>query len=198
MAEPVPLSEISLLVAEQVRAHFERAGLQMDGACVALSGYTRQWRQAAAMLEDLTPQETDTLGSMMPLVRARAGQVLIKEGEVGDWMLLLLAGTVDVIKTSPSGEVSRLAVIKHGAAVGEMSMLDAAPRYATCIAINDVEAGVLTRAVIGRLIHEHPAIGAKLLVKLTQLLAQRLRNTSNRLVKVLRTTGAALSDITPD
>lgn len=198
MAEPVPLTAASPLAADQVRAHFERAGLQMDGACVALSSYTLQWRQAAAMLEDLTSQETDTLGGLMPLVRARAGQVLIKEGEVGDWMLLLLAGTVDVIKTSPSGEVSRLAVIKHGTAVGEMSMLDAAPRYATCIAIEDVEAGVLTRAVIARLIHEHPAIGAKLLVKLTQLLAQRLRNTSNRLVKVLRTTGATLSDITPD
>jgi len=45
--------------------------------------------------------------------------------------------------------------------------------------------------VIARLIQDHPAIGAKLLVKLTQLLAQRLRNTSNQLVKQLQRNGAS-------
>ena len=195
MAEPAALAYAS---AQAMRANFERAGLQLDGMCIGLSRYGLQWRQTAALLEDLTPEEADTLGAMMPLLRARAGQHLIAEGEVGDWMLLLLAGTVDVIKTSDTGEVSRLAVIKQGAAVGEMSMLDTAPRYATCKAIDDVQAGVLTRATIAHLIQHHPAIGAKLLVKLTQLLAQRLRNTSNRLVKLLRTTGASVPDLAPD
>jgi CRP/FNR family transcriptional regulator, cyclic AMP receptor protein len=186
MAEPAALNGTPGAGPDALMASFERAGLQVDGVCVALSRHVLEWRQAAAMLEDLTPQEADTLGSLMPRVRARAGQVLIREGEVGDWMLLLLAGTVDVIKTAQGGGVSRLAVIKQGAAVGEMSMLDSAPRYATCVAIDEVQAGVLTRGVIARLIQEHPAIGAKLLVKLTQLLAQRLRNTSNQLVKLLQ------------
>ncbi len=186
MAGPVALSDRDGAPLDATRVHFERAGLQVDGVCVGLSRYVLEWRQAAAMLEDLTPSEADTLGALMPMVRARAGQALIREGEVGDWMLLLLAGTVDVFKTAQNGGVSRLAVIKQGAAVGEMSMLDSAPRYATCVAIEDVQAGVLTRGVIARLIQEHPAIGAKLLVKLTQLLAQRLRNTSNQLVKLLQ------------
>ena len=197
MAEPVSLTETSPSMAV-VQAQFERAGLQLDGTCVGLSRYGLQWRQTAALLEDLTNEEADTLGDLMPLVRARAGQDLITEGDMGDWMLLLLSGTVDVIKTSDAGVVSRLAVIKQGAAVGEMSMLDTAPRYATCRAIEDVQAGVLTRVTITHLIQDHPAIGAKLLVKLTQLLAQRLRNTSNRLVKLLRTTGATVPDIAPD
>jgi CRP-like cAMP-binding protein len=98
-------------------------------------------------------------------------------------MMLVLSGTVDVTKRSARGTPSRLAVIKSGASVGEMSMLDGAPRNATCSALEEVEAGVLTRLAIERLIREHPAVGAKLLVKLTQTLAQRLRNTSNQLVK---------------
>jgi CRP/FNR family transcriptional regulator, cyclic AMP receptor protein len=170
----------------QLRAHFERAGLQLEGVCNDLSGLGAHWRQTAALLEDLTPQEADTLGLLMPTLRARAGQTVIEQGEVGDWMLLLLEGTVDVVKRSDNGETSRLAVVKEGASIGEMSMLDSAPRYASCIAIDNVRAGILTRAVITHLIHAHPAIGAKILVKLTQLLAQRLRNTSNRLVKVLQ------------
>jgi CRP/FNR family transcriptional regulator, cyclic AMP receptor protein len=52
--------------------------------------------------------------------------------------------------------------------------------------LSEVEAGVLSRAAVGWLISAHPAVGAKLLVKLTQLLAQRLRNTSNQLVKLLQ------------
>ena len=185
MAEPGSLTDSGSAMAA-LQAQFERAGLLLDGTCVGLSRYGLQWRQTAALLEDLTAEEADTLGALMPLLRARAGQALITEGEVGDWMLLLLGGTVDVTKRSESGEVSRLAVVKQGAAVGEMSMLDAAPRYATCTALEDVQAGVLPRAVIARLIQDHPAIGAKLLVKLTQLLAQRLRNTSTQLLKLLQ------------
>ena len=79
-----------------------------------------------------------------------------------------------------------MAVIKRGAAVGEMSMLDNEPRYASCTAIEAVEAGVLGRHEIALLIRDHPAVGAKLLVKITQLMAQRLRNTSNHLVRLLR------------
>ena len=180
----------------QLRAHFERAGLRVEGVCDDLSNLGEHWRQTAALLEDLTPEEADTLGKLMPTVRARAGQDLITQGEVGEWMLLLLEGTVDVIKRSEeTGESSRLAVVKEGASIGEMSMLDSAPRYASCTAIGDVRAGVLTRAAIAYLIQAQPAIGAKILVKLTQLLAQRLRNTSNRLVKVLQHQNP---DFTPD
>ena len=191
MAGPVALIDSDGAPSDPLLAHFQRAGLEVDGVCLSLSGYVLEWRQASAMLEDLTPHEADTLGALMPRVRARAGQALLREGEVGDWMLLLLSGPVDVLKASPNGETSRLAVIKEGTSVGEMSMLDGAPRNASCVAIEDVQAGVLTRAVIARLIQDHPAIGAKLLVKLTQLLAQRLRNSSNQLVKLLQKHGPA-------
>lgn len=175
-----------------LRERFAQAGLRLEGHCEGLSRYMLQWRHAAALIEDLTVEEADTLGTLMPRLHARAGQTLIREGEVGDWMLLVLSGTVDVYKTSESGGMSRLAVIMQGTAVGEMSMLDAAPRNATCVAIENVEAGVLTRTMIAHLIQDHPVIGAKLLVKLTQLLAQRLRNTSSRLVKLLQKTGAEI------
>ena len=169
-----------------IEAQLQQAGLAMVGYCNGLSRHGPQWRHDAVLLEDLSDAEADALGALMPLVRAQPGQVLIREGDVGDWMLLILSGTVDVTKKSEQDETSRLAVIKQGAAVGEMSMLDAAPRYASCTAIEEVQAGVLTRATIAHLIQEHPKVGAKLLVKLTQLLAQRLRNTSNQLVKLIQ------------
>lgn len=164
---------------------FQAAGLELLGPCTDLAARAGQWRHGSALLEDMSEAELKVLGAVMPMVRATPGQKLITEGELGDWMLLLLSGTVDVFKMADDGESSRLAVIKEGTAVGEMSMLDGAPRNATCVAIEAVEAAVLTRSAIGRLIAEHPSVSSKLLVKLTQMLAQRLRNSSHQLVKLL-------------
>ncbi len=162
------------------------------GPCERLSQRPELLR-TCALLQDFTPAEADVLGASMLLVRAGPGQVLIAEGTVDDWMMLLLSGTVDVTKrkvgadsdAQEPGDTTRLAVIRPGAVIGEMSMLDGEPRYATCTALDEVEAAVLTRPAVARLIQENPAVGAKLLVKITQLLAQRLRNTSNQLVKRL-------------
>lgn len=166
-------------IEEELRA----GGLEVLGSCRGLVHNNEALLQHSALLGDFTSGEAETLGSVMLHVRAKPGQILIHEGAIGNWMMLVLSGTVDVTKLSTRGTPSRLAVIKSGASVGEMSMLDSAPRYATCSAIEDVEAGVLTRLAIQELIREHPAVGAKLLVKLTQILAQRLRNTGNQLVR---------------
>ena len=167
------------MIEEELRAN----GLEVLGLCHGLAQNNAALLQNSALLDHFTNDEAETLGGVMLRVRAQPGQILIREDTTGDWMMLLLSGTVDVTKRSARGEPSRLAVIKSGASVGEMSMLDCELRYATCSALEEVEAGVLTRRAIEQLIREHPAVGAKLLVKLTQILAQRLRNTSTQLVK---------------
>jgi CRP/FNR family transcriptional regulator, cyclic AMP receptor protein len=178
--------------------HLRKRGLEILGSCVNLS-QENNLMAVSPLLGDFTPAEADLLGASMLRVRAQPGQLLIAEGEASDWMMMLLSGTVDVGKRKvgadsddqEQGDITRLAVIKEGAVIGEMSMLDGEPRYASCRALSQVEAAVLTRAAVARLIASHPTVGAKLLVKLTQLLAQRLRNTSNQLVKTLRNRGGA-------
>ena len=190
----------------ELLATLAASGLQVQGACTTLRAIGATLQQRAALLEDFSLDELDVLGAAMWKISAAPGQVLIAEGQLGDWLLLILHGTVDVTKhIAQQGEAaprastprsaenasSRLAVVKAGATLGEMSLLDGELRYATCTAIEAVEAAVLTRAAIASLIREHPGIGAKLLVKLTQLLAQRLRNTSNQLVKAVSASKAA-------
>jgi CRP-like cAMP-binding protein len=174
-----------------IEEELQAGGLKVLGLCHGLAQDNAALLQNSALLDHFTNDEAETLGGVMLRVRAQAGQILIQEDTIGDWMMLLLSGTVDVTKRSARGEPSRLAVIKSGASVGEMSMLDCEPRYATCSALEEVEFGVLSRLAIEQLIRAHPAVGAKLLVKLTQILAQRLRNTSNQLVK-------ARADAAPD
>lgn len=181
-----------------LEAQLQAAGLELVGRCEQLSQWPGLLLQSP-LLQDFAPAEADVLGAQMLHVRARAGQLLIAEGAASDWLMLLLRGTVDVGKrkvgaegnADGAGESTRLAVMREGAVLGEMSMIDGEPRYASCWALTDVEAAVLSRAAVGQLIATHPAIGAKLLVKLTQLLAQRLRNTSTQLVKLLRRTSGS-------
>lgn len=181
------------MAAASLETQLQAAGLELLGHCEHLSHWPGLLQQSP-LLQDFTLAEADVLGAQMLHVRAKAGQVLIAEGDASDWLMLLLRGTVDVGKRKAAGEGendtgsgnTRLAVVREGAVLGEMSMIDGEPRYASCWALSDVEAAVLSRAAVGQLIVSHPAIGAKLLVKLTQLLAQRLRNTSNQLVKALR------------
>ena len=181
-----------------LEAQLQDAGLKVSGHCGHLSTFGPDMLQTSPLLQDMSADEADILASSMLLVRAEPGEVLIREGDSGEWMLVLLSGTVDVTKSiaprskdeelegTDTPTTSRIAVIQRGAAVGEMSMLDSEPRFATCTAIEAVEAGVLGRQAIGELIRDHPAVGAKLLVKITQLMAQRLRNTSNHLIKLLQ------------
>ena len=186
----------------------QSAGLQVVDHCERLTSYSADLLENSPLLEDFTPAEADVLGASMLLVHAEPGQVIIREGDAGDWMMLILKGTVDVTKrielragdgdaptvagnnaAEPAAVAftqSRVAVLQRGAAIGEMSMLDSGLRYTTCTAIDAVEAGVLGSHAIGLLIRDHPGVGAKLLVKITQLMAQRLRNISNQLVKLLQ------------
>ena len=180
------------MAAGTLHEQMQAAGLEVIGACERLS----QWpglMQQSALLHDFSNAEVDAFGSLMLHVRAQPGQMLIVEGDANDWMMLLLHGTVDVGKRigpeaarEERGDNTRLAVLRSGAVLGEMSMFDGEPRYASCWALSTVEAAVVDRAAVSLLIRTRPDIGAKLLVKLTQLLAQRLRNTSAQLVKVLR------------
>ena len=171
----------------------QSAGLVIVGPCQRLS----EWPDllgTSQLLQDFSEAEADRLGALMLHVRATPGQELIREGDASDWLMLLLQGTVDVGKRRIGAEgdsdalasSTRLAVVRAGAVLGEMSMFDGEPRYASCWALSEVEAAVIDRAGVARLIQAEPAVGAKLLVKLTQLLAQRLRNTSSQLVRVLR------------
>lgn len=184
-------------VEDQLKAR----GLELLGPCEGLSRGSELLR-LSPLLSDFSPAEAELLGASMLRVRAQPGQLLVEEGEVSDWMMLLLRGRVDVgkrkvgaeVDKEEPGDITRLAVLKDGAVIGEMSMLDGEPRYASCWALSPVEAAVLTRAAVGRLIDAHPGVAAKLLVILTQLLAQRLRNTSNQLVRALQKGNMAGSD----
>ena len=72
--------------------------------------------------------------------------------------------------------------LEHLETLGEMSMIDGEPRFATCVAAERCMIAVLTRESLARIILEQPILGAKILMELVLMLSQRLRQTSSKLV----------------
>ena len=131
---------------------------------------------------ELDREDVEMLAEFMQIYRAQPGDVIIREGDPGDYMLLLIQGQVDILKKSHRNEVQHMTTVLPGTTIGEMSMIDGEPRFATCTAKETSTFAVLTRDDMVKIILEQPKLGAKILIKLVTLLSQRLRQTSQKLL----------------
>jgi CRP-like cAMP-binding protein len=138
-----------------------------------------------ALLENFTPAEVHLLTHFMEVYRAGEGMEVIREGDGGDFMLIVVEGRIEVRKQDRYNTPQLIATVEPGRTLGEMSMIDGEPRFATCVAVEPALVAVLDRESLARIIVEQPLIGAKLLMELVLMLSQRLRATSDRLMELL-------------
>lgn len=140
--------------------------------------------------DEFTREDILHLAPYLQLYRAGPGEMIIREGDRDDYMLFLLKGRINIVKTDEDGQRRPMTSVGPGATLGEMSMIDGEPRFATCIAIDTTTFAVFGRDSMVRIIMEHPALGAKILIRLVTLLSQRLRETSNNLLHYLQRSDA--------
>jgi CRP-like cAMP-binding protein len=67
---------------------------------------------------------------------------VIRQDEYGNFMVVLLTGTIAVDRVQPWGEQLRLAETRPGDILGEMSLLDI--RFSACTTLTDCEVAVLS------------------------------------------------------
>jgi len=100
------------------------------------------------------------------------GAYLIREDEIGDSMYIILEGTVQVRKRSGDGEVV-LAERGGGEVIGEMSVLDQAPRYASVLALTQCRILKIDQETFMALIDWSPTAARAVL----RTFAQRIRSS---------------------
>jgi CRP/FNR family cyclic AMP-dependent transcriptional regulator len=108
---------------------------------------------------------------------AGPGDPVIREGEHGQDMFVVVAGSLRVVKDS-AGEEQELAVLEPGDSFGEIALLDSGPRSASVVAI---EASTLLRFERKHLV-KIPAVSLKLYRNIATMVAARLRDTSARVI----------------
>ncbi|UCD69039.1 MAG: cyclic nucleotide-binding domain-containing protein, partial [Betaproteobacteria bacterium] len=79
-------------------------------------------------LSDFTREDVEHLAAFMQLYRADKGEVIIREGEVDDYLIMIVDGRVEISKADSKGELRSMTTVGPGATLGEMSMIDGEPR----------------------------------------------------------------------
>ena len=131
---------------------------------------------------EFSRNDITALARYMDVYRAQPGEIIIREGDSGDFMLLIIEGEVDILKKGIRGEQQHMTSVGPGMTLGEMSMIDGEPRFATCLATRPTVFAVLSRDNMAKIILDHPSLGSKILVKLVTMLSLRLRQTSAKLL----------------
>lgn len=110
----------------------------------------------------------------------KAGDVLIKQGEDGIGLFVLTSGRVKVEKTDPSGKMVEIASNSAGDILGEMAVLDGAPRTATVTATEDTAALVLASWEFNSFLKAHPEVAIDIL----PIVVKRFRETNDALIGI--------------
>jgi CRP/FNR family transcriptional regulator, cyclic AMP receptor protein len=122
----------------------------------------------SAPFEKFSHSELKTIGKQMEYRQIGTGDMLTRQGQFGDEMIVVLFGTATV---EISGTTVR--TIGAGEVIGEIAFLDHGPRTATIVATSAMELGVLSLKAFEKVAKESPAFWRVIAVGL----ARRLRES---------------------
>ncbi len=126
------------------------------------------------LFQGMTETSIEAIAGLAQPAEYAAGEVLVRQGEAGETLLVLVEGRAEV---DQDGNVIR--DLEAGDFLGEISLIDGGPRTATVTAIDPIRALVIDRAGFDRLMNEHPAVRLGLVMALTDRLRHRAPDVSD-------------------
>lgn len=159
--------------------------------------------KAIPILQDLDEEELRKLLEIARQVRFPRGNVILKEGEIGDTMYIIEEGMVEVSKTlvmkmgrqdyqDRDKILTKLSADDH-AIFGEVALFEQGKRTATVMALTDCVLLEISRPNFLKLAEENPRIGYKITRNIVQLLCSRLRKADEDTIKLTTALSVALS-----
>jgi CRP-like cAMP-binding protein len=102
---------------------------------------------------------------------------------VGQIMYVILSGKVELSKKNVSGEDEVFMTLGPGALLGEMSLFEQQKRSASAVVKEYSELLVMPKYNFDRMLQSRPTEAIKILLNFIKILSQRLRETTNRMMK---------------
>lgn len=112
---------------------------------------------------ELTNAEAGTIAELMSQRDLADGEYLISEGATDDSLHVLLAGKLEVVKSTGADETASLAILRPGALAGELSFIDGAKHTVGLRALTDCQVLSLKRADFERIIGRDPQLVYKVM-----------------------------------
>ncbi len=107
------------------------------------------------------------------MTNLNAGEKLVRQGDVGNEMFIILTGSVEVRKDD-----KLITKLEPGDVIGEIGFLSANPRTADVVVMQDGEFLVLTQDMFQKAMKTMPELAAKALFNLSLILCERLQNST--------------------
>jgi len=110
----------------------------------------------------------------------KPGDIIFKEGDIGDEMFIIRSGKIAITKLSRDVETT-LAILDAGEFFGEMAIIDNQPRSASAKAETDVEVIILSSDIFESQITTNP----KLIMRILRKMSNRLREADGKIKTLL-------------
>jgi CRP-like cAMP-binding protein len=136
------------------------------------AGKVAQFLSRTPLFSKLERAAIDKLAAAMEPVPLTAGAVLMREGEAGDALYVVVSGRLRA-SVANGGTPDVVGEIGPGEVVGEMALLSDEPRSATVQAVRDSHLLALSKPVFTALIRQRPGV----LLELTRLIIGRLQRS---------------------
>ena len=107
------------------------------------------------------------------------GTVIFEEGEIPDYLYLVLSGQVEFRKHKGSGDYQTIALAKPNDFFGEFGIIDGQPRSAQAIVAETAALGRIPRDQLMEILHHTKGV---VVLKLFQFIVQHLRATTAQYV----------------
>ncbi len=107
------------------------------------------------------------------------GEVIIRQGDGGEFMYEILDGQVEVFQER-KGEEVRLAILEKGDFFGEMAIFEREKRSATVRAHGQVRVLTVDKKILLRRISEDPSLALRILERMSH----RIREMDGELVRM--------------
>ncbi len=140
-------------------------------------------KRAVFREQKLSNMEINFLASLSKARRLAPNEVIFREGDPGDRMYLVVDGRVMISKDIPGAGEEALAFLERGEILGEMALIDDAPRSADAKA-DENGAIVLSvrKEVLEKLLNIEKVSSSRLLRVLCLLISRRLRDAHEKIV----------------
>jgi CRP/FNR family transcriptional regulator, cyclic AMP receptor protein len=128
---------------------------------------------------DFTDEQLERFVKFMEVQRVRQWTELVKQGQHGDAMYLVLEGELRV-RMMIGGKESILVTLNVGEFFGEISIFDSGPRSADVVANQDSLLLKISAEAFGRLLNDAPDLAAPFLFAMGKTLTARIRADNKR------------------
>ena len=119
--------------------------------------------------------ELNDLLSVATKATMKKGQTLMMQGDVGDSLIILLAGNARVTMVAQNGREITLDYADAGHVLGEISVIDGGDRTASVVALSEGSYLHLTRQAFRSFVERQPAMAWRFMKEI----AARLRQTNS-------------------